>query len=607
MIGTRVPKPDHPISREHLQDLTASAVWGRGALRGVGYTKDGRTLGAASYYGISLYDLDRLSTPPDWIPFERPIQYHSLAFSENENFLLLESFQGQQAVQLSDGKLLDKPPQVTWVKTTAYTPQWSDQVVQSQAEPFVFQSTLEADPENITLMTSIREIHHQETGELLYALPDQTIQLTYEERAEPLGCDLFTFGYCGNAFKPLALLPTRVGFSPAGGLLAVLYQPAELGYTAHRYSLLRLYNTGDGRLITTLGSYQRPVETYAYSPDGSQILIGYGDGTVEVLSLPNLEQLFSARHFQTPIQRLEFSPGGPYLVIQRREEVEVRRLKDGLLLNRQAATAFALSPLDNHLALGTETGELQLWDLNSNQLLYSRQAHSAEVYALAFSPGGDRLTSSGEDCTVRSWYANSGTLSHFYEENTTNAYGEETTESRIFVYHLKYLEGTDHLLGFGSWSRIVNWDVQTGDTRYMIEPDALEYYRGMMTLDPHFPGAVMVNEQQEMMTIGGLHFDLQTGKLLGEEEKHRTGVRDCHQSGLSLGDGSVRVSPGLEERSGQLCFLDAESGKLLQALEIIPEKSADHFWISKLDLSPDGRQLFITLNEGLLLVVQVTG
>jgi WD40 repeat protein len=336
------------------------------------------------------------------------------------------------------------------------------------------------------------------------------------------------------------------------------------------------------------------------------MLVGYVDGSTELLTLPGLELTYSARHFQSPIHRLEFSASGKYLIIQRQAEVEVRLIKNGRLLSRHDATAFALSPTDNLLALGTETGELQLWDLNNNHLIYSQQAHSAEVYALAFSPDGVHLTSSGEDCFVRSWYTNSGKLSHFYQENSTNAYGEESTESRIFVYNLKYLEGTDHLLGFGSWSRIVNWNIVTGKTRYMIEPDPLEFYSGMVTLDPHFPGEVLVDDQLGVLTIGGMEFDLETGELLGSEKEHTDGFRECYQTGFSTLDGSVLLALGVGDRKGQLCFIDAERSELLEVLEIIPKDSAEHFWIKKMDLSPDGTHLLITLDEGIIVVVQVS-
>jgi WD40 repeat protein len=51
---------------------------------------------------------------------------------------------------------------------------------------------------------------------------------------------------------------------------------------------------------------------------------------------------------------------------------------------------------------------VRVWDLKANQERMAVTGHSSRVFALAFSPDGRRLASSGADCTAKLWDTKTG-------------------------------------------------------------------------------------------------------------------------------------------------------------------------------------------------------
>ncbi|GFR43957.1 hypothetical protein Agub_g5100 [Astrephomene gubernaculifera] len=87
-----------------------------------------------------------------------------------------------------------------------------------------------------------------------------------------------------------------------------------------------------------------------------------------------------------------------------REGKCVRYLSHGLY---GSPTALALSPDGRHVAVGTDSGRLAVWDLGTARRLAASQpaaSHAGAVWALSYSQGeGTLLASGGADETVRLW------------------------------------------------------------------------------------------------------------------------------------------------------------------------------------------------------------
>ncbi|HNT24238.1 MAG TPA: WD40 repeat domain-containing protein [Anaerolineales bacterium] len=600
-IGAALPAGAAPIGLDNYARLANVARWGKGSILGAAFTPGGDAFVIGSAYGFAIFDLAHLDTPPQWVGFEAPEFYESLYFSQDGRFLLLQDWDGrQQAYSYPEGQPAQSSGGSAVQRGTTLIREWGTGDFNSPDGALQLRCKVTYDEKDGNTEYSIRQVYSLQTGSLLYTLPDETIQVTYWDFNSPQGCDLASFSYCGDVYSPNANLPYRVGFSPSGDSLAILYRPPNLSYSRY-FGILRVYDTQDGRLLGSFGSFESPVETYAYAPDGKTLLVANVDGSVYLWDARQDELAFSAWPFDAPINSLAYSYDGRFLALQRSDTLEVRRSSDGGLVSRYQATAFALSPNSLQMAVGDEQGRIAVHALDTGKALYQiESAHAGAVFALAYSSDGQLLASSGADCYGKVWQAAGGTFLHYLEANRTNAYGEPDTESRIFIYRLKFLPQTNDLIGSGSWGRVVSWDIDTGVTNYLIEPEPVGFWGGMMTLNPHFPEYFGVDVASGHFYINEMVYSLADGSLVGPYQYPDETPFNCAPTGPLSQDGRLRFSIGLKNMTGRICILNAGDNHLLASFEVPAQHSLA--WVY---LSPDGRQLIVTSDAGPVYVYAV--
>jgi WD40 repeat protein len=441
-----------------------------------------------------------------------------------------------------------------------------------------------------------RTVINVSTGESAFSFQDEPMRILYEERSSPQGCDLNYFSPCGNAVAPLANGPYRAAFSNDNRVLAVLYRPPSL-YNSNAFSVLRVYSTREGRMLMQIGDYQQPVEDFALAPNANQIVVGFVDGAVQLWEISNQRLIYSNRHFNAPRPSLDFSSSGSLLLVNRWSEVEARSIQDGSLIARYSGSAFAISPVEDRIAIGDEKGTIRIINIRSGDERVEIAAHKDRIYALQFSDDGRTLVSSGRDCQLQAWDAKTGRLLHKFEETWTDAIGEGWTKSRIFVYSFNFVPGLPQLLGFGSWGRVVSWNLHSGARSFLIEPDKLEYYQGMITLQPHFPESFSVDNQNNLFYIDEYAFDLHTGLEMGEYTRDENIPTGCSAYGPVTKDGRLMFTMGYKERQNQICILDALDKHLIGSFTT---KAVGWPY-----LSPDGTYLIVPSGSGPIYVYAV--
>jgi WD40 repeat protein len=116
---------------------------------------------------------------------------------------------------------------------------------------------------------------------------------------------------------------------------------------------------------------------------------------------------------------LEFSANGRYFLTLLEGVAKLRRSANQQVVMTVASTAdraycsAALSPDGQQLALGTEDGEIEIWDTAHARRLSHAKAHRQASVSLAFDPGGHRMASGGlesvdqdggaQDSSVKVW------------------------------------------------------------------------------------------------------------------------------------------------------------------------------------------------------------
>lgn len=609
LIGTALPANSESITINNYAQIKRIGQWGRGSILGVGFTPDGKSFVAISEMGWSIYNMDALDQSPQWVAFDAPILFDEFYFSSdglmikfyrseyNNKITQIRSFPSAALQELESGAVWLKPDVVK---------NYSDITLRSPDGKKSFKSNLVygLDEAIFSEEKSVREMYN-ENRDLIYKLRDDAPYVTYSDRNGPEGCDLSVFSMCGNALMPVATTPVKALFSSDGGTFAALYEPPSLYSGIMKdFSYIRIYESASGDLLGSLGGFTKPVQDFSYSPDGKLLVVGYVDGSIVLWDIKNSNTIFGARHMNAPAWKVLYSQDSKFLLIQRAEELEVRLTTNGSLVSRYEAVEYAVSTAGNLMALGDDDGNIQIRDIGTGKEILNIKAHEDHIYSLAFSADGLYLASSGRDCNIKLWDLETGKLLHYFEETAVDAY-EIGTSSRVFSTYLEFIPNRNMLIGFGSWGTVVNWNVNSGATNYVIQSNSMEYYNGMVTLKPHFPEFFDTDLTNDRFYINENGFNLITGESLGAYKPPVNLPKGCAPSGPKAVDKKLMFTRGYDNREGKICILEVETMNLLGEILVMPVSNTYVEWVNWLYLSPDGRQLIITVGSGIIYVYQI--
>ena len=608
-IGTPLPASSEVISESNYTQLKRIGQWGRGSILGVGFTPDGKSFIAISEMGWSIYDMNSLDQPPKWVAFDKPMLFNKYYFSSDGTMVrfIASGYPTDQVYVKSypAGEEQKRDLVKDWLTMDTGQYDW-DINLNSPDGTKLFASRLEHGfyEDVFSEEKSVREMQDV-NGNLLYTFRDDAPYVTYSDRNGPEGCDLSVFSPCGNALEAVATTPVKALFSNSGDTLTALYDtPSLYSGIMRAYSYIRIYDSSNGNLIGSIGGFTKPVQDFDYSPDGKLLVVGFVDGSLVLWDIHKNESVLGTRHMNAPAWKVVYSPDSKYLLIQRANEVEVRLTSNGSLVYRFAAVEFAVSPVQNLVALGDTKGNIQIRDLDTGRGTMNIKAHDDQIYSIAFSPDGLYLASSGQDCNIKLWDLKSGKLLHYFEETAVDAY-EIGMSSRIFSTYLEFVPNKNMLIGFGSWGTVVNWNVNSGATNYVIQSNALEYYNGMVTIKPHFPEFFDVNTADEKFYINENGFNLETGASLGAYTPPANLPSGCSPAGPITSDGKIMFTRGYDTREGKICILNTNTLNLLGEIYVTPESDTYMEWVDWLYLSPDSRQLIVTVGSGIIYVYQI--
>ena len=200
-------------------------------------------------------------------------------------------------------------------------------------------------------------------------------------------------------------------FRHGGSIRTVAYSPvnSSLVASAGDNRAVKLWNLQNDT-VTTLGHHTDTVNSIAFSTDGQLLASGGDDYTFKVWDVSRQREIESFQHITgnsiSQIKAVTFSPNGQRLATagvhvklwDTRNWEEITTLR-----HDEWVWAVAFSADGKLLATGDANGQVNVWNLQSRQLIAQRQADSNAIYAVRFSPNNQILAGAGYQGQIKLW------------------------------------------------------------------------------------------------------------------------------------------------------------------------------------------------------------
>ena len=193
-----------------------------------------------------------------------------------------------------------------------------------------------------------------------------------------------------------------------GHIDGVVFTPNSEHVAAAGWETITIWDARNGSMIRTLsgGNLERYLGL-AVNREGTMLAVG-GQHSAQVWETGLGRLASSLAQHNSRIYCVAFSPDGKILASGGTEKVvclwDVATGKPKLELgHKYTVQSVAFSPDGKMLATGGRDLTVHLWDLSSGKETHASKRHTDVVLSLAFSPDGSSLASGSEDKTVKIW------------------------------------------------------------------------------------------------------------------------------------------------------------------------------------------------------------
>ncbi|HEY9853202.1 MAG TPA: WD40 repeat domain-containing protein [Leptolyngbyaceae cyanobacterium] len=212
--------------------------------------------------------------------------------------------------------------------------------------------------------------------------------------------------------------------SGASGVASVAISPDGQTFANSSGSHIKIWDFRIGELPRSFSMEPGEVYSVAISLDGRLLVAGNSEGEITILDLPVGEQLRSfAWHSENT---LDWHAKGSVKVVK-------------------------ISADKTIIASGGTDNTAKLWNLNTEELIFTLSGHSGSINTLAFSPQDNIVVSGSSDKTIKIWDVKTGSL-------------QRTLYGHLEPVRTVTINPTGQLIASGSDDETIRiWNVTTGE------------------------------------------------------------------------------------------------------------------------------------------------
>ncbi|KAK9459185.1 WD40-repeat-containing domain protein [Lipomyces oligophaga] len=319
--------------------------------------------------------------------------------------------------------------------------------------------------------------------------------------------------------------------------VAINHTGEWLGFGASKLGQLLVWEWQSESYILKQQGHYDSISSLVYSPDGSKIITGADDGKIKVWDAHSGFALVTFTQHTASVTGLEFSKRGSHSVlfsssldgsIRAWDLVRYRNFRTFTATERIQFSCVAVDPAGEVVCAGSlDSFEINLWSVQTGQLLDRLAGHEGPISCLSFADDGGTLASASWDKTVRIWdiFSRHGTAEPLEQQTDVLSIALRPDSKQVAVATL------DGQLSF--------WDIELG---------------------------------KQVGVIDGRR-DIVGGRYLDDRFAAKNSARSKHFSSLTYNsDGSVVLAGG---NSKYICLYDVSNEVLLRKYTISRNMALD--------------------------------
>jgi WD40 repeat protein/serine/threonine protein kinase len=214
---------------------------------------------------------------------------------------------------------------------------------------------------------------------------------------------------------------TRGGVGDGGNIVALAFSPDSKRVAVSVDTSMRLFEASSGRLQLEINDFDWPIQSLAFTSDGTRILAGTEEGVVQIRNVDSGRPVANLVGHEFAVYAIAFHPGGQILTadpstIRVWNPSSFAGVKT-LLHPEGRLTSIALDPNGRFVASESPVS-VRLWDTSSGRLLFVLRPGEWKTFgdrSITFSPDSTYLAFRSSLCTIKIWDIISGSQIRAFE------------------------------------------------------------------------------------------------------------------------------------------------------------------------------------------------